>query len=75
MFSILPPSFYSLFSQLTFLPSALASPPPPKPLLAEFNNSLSVARWRHLAPPQDTGHSVWVQEGLRGVEGVEGVGT
>lgn len=29
-----------------------------------------MARWRHLAPPQDTGHSVWVQEGLRGVEGV-----
>lgn len=36
MFSILPPSFYSLFSQLTFLPKhhhALASPPPPPPTL------------------------------------------
>ena len=25
-----------------------------------------MACWRHLSPPQDTGHSVWVQEGLRG---------
>lgn len=28
-----------------------------------------MAHWRHLAPPPDTGHSVWAQEGRRGVEG------
>lgn len=43
-------------------------------LLTGFNNSLSVAHWRPLAPPPDTGRSVWAsyaqtETGPHGVEG------
>lgn len=82
MFSISLPSFsfFSLFiSSLTFLPQhhyslhahpqPLFLPPTPAVHVQGFNNRLSVAHWRHLASPPDTGHSVWVQEGrMRGVD-------
>lgn len=59
-----PPSF-------TLLPQ---TPPRliPQPLssCAGFNNRLSVIHWRHLAPPPDTGHSVWVAGRPKG--GMEG---
>lgn len=57
-------SVASLLLLFVFLIAWICCPPPPHlppHPYAQFNNRFSVARWRHLAAPADTGRSVEAQ--------------